>query len=333
MSSRGHLGPGTRRAVAASLCVLVAVAAVVPYLVWWAALPDPMASHWTASGVPNGSMGRGGTALLLAGIPVVLGVLGGALALWARGAFTRLAALAVAMGGLFVAIDWVTVLANVHAGHWQDAARLGLLASLGVAAAGLAVGVALASAVWRLLKVPTTSPRRVRPVGSRPPTVGLQPHEHAVWISQAHGSWGWIPPAGGALLGTVLVTVTGSVAACLLAVVAGVLLSSVASVHVVVDGTSMRIRFGWLPVPVISVPVGKMAKVEAIDVRPADWGGWGYRGSRKMLGRAAVVVRAGPGIRLDLTDGSTLAVTVDDAERGAALLNDLLARTGPPPSG
>jgi hypothetical protein len=65
-----------------------------------------------------------------------------------------------------------------------------------------------------------------------------------------------------------------------------------------------------------------------IDLKPREWGGWGYRGSRRAFGRAAVVLRAGPAIRLDLTDRRTFAVTVDDAATGAGLVNDLRARIG-----
>ncbi len=64
---------------------------------------------------------------------------------------------------------------------------------------------------------------------------------------------------------------------------------------------------------------GAMASV--IDVRPMQWGGWGYRGSLKLMRKAAVVHRAGPGIRLDLTDGRVFVVTLDNPEVPVALLN------------
>jgi hypothetical protein len=41
-----------------------------------------------------------------------------------------------------------------------------------------------------------------------------------------------------------------------------------------------------------------------------------------------VVLRSGDAIKLQLTDGSEFAVTVDDAATGAALLADLLAQQG-----
>jgi hypothetical protein len=56
-----------------------------------------------------------------------------------------------------------------------------------------------------------------------------------------------------------------------------------------------------------------------------EHGGWGYRGSLKLFGRAAVVLRGGEGLQLDLADDKVLTITVDNAEEGAGLLNDLVA--------
>ena len=50
------------------------------------------------------------------------------------------------------------------------------------------------------------------------------------------------------------------------------------------------------------------------------WGGWGYRGSRVLFRRAAVVIRKGPGLRIVTRDGRSLAITVDDPEGAVAVL-------------
>jgi hypothetical protein len=50
-----------------------------------------------------------------------------------------------------------------------------------------------------------------------------------------------------------------------------------------------------------------------------------FAGSLLVLGRASVVLRRGPALRLTLRDARTFLVTVDDAATGAALLNDLIA--------
>jgi hypothetical protein len=75
----------------------------------------------------------------------------------------------------------------------------------------------------------------------------------------------------------------------------------------------------------VNIPLERMVAVEAIDVEPTAWGGWGYRGSLRLFGRAAWVLRRGEGIRVDLEDGKTFAVTVDHADEGAAVLNRWLA--------
>jgi hypothetical protein len=53
---------------------------------------------------------------------------------------------------------------------------------------------------------------------------------------------------------------------------------------------------------------------EVVDVRPVRWGGWGYRGSRLLFGRAALVIRGGPGLRVVTKKGKAFTVTVDDPE-------------------
>ncbi len=58
-----------------------------------------------------------------------------------------------------------------------------------------------------------------------------------------------------------------------------------------------------------------------IDAKPRDWGGWGYRGSLFLMKQAAVVLRKGPAIRVDLKNGKVFVVTVDDPTQGVAVLN------------
>jgi hypothetical protein len=60
-----------------------------------------------------------------------------------------------------------------------------------------------------------------------------------------------------------------------------------------------------------------------------QWGGWGYRGSLKLMKQAAVVLRAGPGLRLDMTGGRVFVVTIDDPGTAAALLNTEAGRRHP----
>ena len=92
-------------------------------------------------------------------------------------------------------------------------------------------------------------------------------------------------------------------------------------IRVTADRSGLHVGYGFLGWPRTSVPLRRIAAARAIDVRPTDWGGWGYRGSLTLMKRAAVVLRAGPGIRLDLHDGKVFVVTIDDPDTPARLLN------------
>lgn len=78
------------------------------------------------------------------------------------------------------------------------------------------------------------------------------------------------------------------------------------------------------------IPLDHVAGAEFIPhVTPRQWGGWGYRW-RPEKG-TAVVVRRGEGVVLQLWDGHTFTVTVDDAEAAVRIIRDRLRprATGP----
>jgi hypothetical protein len=157
--------------------------------------------------------------------------------------------------------------------------------------------------------------------------------KRTAWTGRAHLAW-WLPLvliAIGAIIAVSARSVVGALPSVLL------LLVYLASgwIRVSVDARGLRIRYGVLPWPVTSVPLSDIRRAERIDLRALEWGGWGYRGSRKAFRRAAVVLRSGDAIKLQLTDGSEFAVTVDDAATGAALLAGLLGQdqvSGSPPA-
>lgn len=100
-------------------------------------------------------------------------------------------------------------------------------------------------------------------------------------------------------------------------------IASVWSSHLAVelDAEEMRVRFGpgW---PVRRIPWSRVISVEYLWVHPLQWGGWGYR--VLPLRRAqAVVLRAGDGLRLELSSGRTFVVTVDQAKRALEVIRKL----------
>ncbi|HEY3139941.1 MAG TPA: hypothetical protein VGJ86_02365 [Acidimicrobiales bacterium] len=103
-------------------------------------------------------------------------------------------------------------------------------------------------------------------------------------------------------------------------------LAALGSVRVSVGAHGVRVRPELVRWPAVRIPLAHIARAEAIDLHPMRWGGWGYRGSLRLVRRAAWVVRGGPGLRIELTDGAVFAVTVDNA---VAVLNGLLAAEAP----
>lgn len=70
-------------------------------------------------------------------------------------------------------------------------------------------------------------------------------------------------------------------------------------------------------------PTERIERASAVHIDPARWFilgvGWGYRGSLTLFGRAAVILRTGPGLRLDLTDGKSFYITIDDPDTAAGV--------------
>lgn len=119
---------------------------------------------------------------------------------------------------------------------------------------------------------------------------------------QLHG-WLWLIPLltmGGALLAAVLFTRL--------------------SVEVTEDEVRVVYGWGW---PVQRIGWDRVASVQVINVRPAEWGGWGYRWVPWRKGTAAVM-RAGSGFRFDFANGKVFVVTVDDADAGLEIIRGVL---------
>ena len=112
-------------------------------------------------------------------------------------------------------------------------------------------------------------------------------------------------------------------------VVSALAIMAFGSIRVATNQRGLTVFYTPLAWPRTQVPLERIVAAEAIDVSPMKHGGWGYRGSLKLFGMAAVVLRKGEGIRLELDNGKLFVVTVDDADTGAGVLNDLLGVSAP----
>lgn len=212
--------------------------------------------------------------------------------------------------------------ANLDRSDWREAGPVGAVVLL-VLAAATAAGL-LGHLVGRR---GATGPAPRPPADG--PTLDLPEGEQVVWLSRTVNPWlnllaavtglaaaTAVLAAAGGLIGTPWTLVTA------LAITSVVVLGC-SSVQARVTERGLDVAFGPVGLPVRHWPLDEVESARAEDRTPAQAGGWGCRldarGTTVMLRRGAcLVVRS--------RTGTEFAVSVDDAERGAALLNALTAR-------
>jgi hypothetical protein len=318
------------------LPVTIALVATFPWLVAWSDLPDPVATHWDLSGDPDG---HAAPALALA--LVVVPALAAALVLAAVAVHTRRArasgpvpagpalagVLAAGLGALFAVLSLGVVVANAGATSWQDA-DLPLVWALASVLAMLTAGWATAVALGPIRLAAPAAPDASGPPGEQGAGLALRPGERAGWVGAGHARRPLMTAAALGLAAVVAAVITALWVAAGCALV-GLAFLLVGEVHVTagVQGVRVSSPVGW---PRVTLPLDQIEAARAIYLRPRDWGGWGYRGSLRLAGRAAWVVRRGEALELRLTDSRAFAVTVDGATDAAAVVNALLARSRQP---
>ncbi|MEU5533658.1 DUF1648 domain-containing protein [Streptomyces sp. NPDC020362] len=305
------------------------VAAVIAALPWAASgrLPDRLATHWSGTGgrTPDGSMPLWAASafptliwLVLALVTTVLRRRAGARS---RAATRPVTAVTLLSGGVLIAGAQAAVIrANLDRTDWHEA-RLPAVWTGALLAAGAAVGVG----AWLL----TTRGPAPSPNPAQTPPLEIPDGQHLAWFSRTANPW----LHGTALLTGLAAAASGAALAAGLAatgpffpVFAG---AGLASLSLAVFA-SVRVRVSERGLEVVLGPLGwprrrwAAADIESARVEhrtPAQVGGWGYRLSG--LG-TTVMLRAGECLVVRLRGRRTeFAVSVDDAERGAALLNAL----------
>lgn len=76
---------------------------------------------------------------------------------------------------------------------------------------------------------------------------------------------------------------------------------------------SRLIVLGAIPgIPLYAIRGERVDSIERVDIRPFEWGGWGYRFGRSGAG---VILRAGPGVTIRSRSGSAFTVNARHPER------------------
>ncbi|MFI5794294.1 DUF1648 domain-containing protein [Streptomyces sp. NPDC051677] len=301
----------------------------------WAArgrLPDRLATHWSVgSARPDSSMPFWAAALfpgliwsVLASVVVLAMRRAGAEAGPEAGAGGGVSGWAVAglgSGGVtLLGAQASIVRANLDRTDWRQAGSVtgGVVATLVVAAA---VGAAGLLAERRAFGAP-------RPAAGGP-TLEIPPGQRVVWLARASNSWLHALAALTGLLaiGVVVAALAGltgrpSLSAAAASALGSVLILGCASVRARVSEQGLDVSFGPLGWPTRHWAAEDVESAHVERRTPWQVGGWGYR----LSGRGTtVMLRGGECLVIHPSKGREFAVSVDDAERGAALLNSLRA--------
>lgn len=306
-------GDRIRRLLAGSLLLIPLAAVVVSWSLWKDGLPERVAFHWDVRGRVDGSMSAQPLALLSAAGAAVTFLVGAVMLVLPRvdPRSRRSSMYWLGAAGAFIAAMWLIPAGLTHAaGSVADATLEGWIAAFllpflfGVAPSLLTP------------KGSRSEPRSPRPIAMRPSEVGAwsqtvsTPLLYLVALVLAViAALALLPALADPGLTGVLGLVVSALA--LLAVL------SFASLRVTVDWRGLRVVSLLTRVPLKRIPLERIREVRVSDLRPGEWGGWGYRG---MPGRSAIILGAGPGLVVATTDEQRFAMTLRDPEAAGALL-------------
>ncbi|MEZ4323833.1 MAG: DUF1648 domain-containing protein [Polyangiales bacterium] len=312
-----------RRVVLVVSAVILAVLPLGLGLYWAPDLPEPMASRWDLAGAPLGRTSQ----LTFLAIMSALALPGALLVAWAGLARSARRWVRVALAGFGAfnamplgALSIVATSMQRGVASWRDGHGPSwvVLVAIMIGSAVLAALLAALANGW---------PEDARHTQSRAPiaaSVGLGADEHAVWSRRISNRWLYLFAAPLFVMAAGLGRTEPLAAAATAAL--GLLCVETATCLVTVDRRGLSMRWGTSGLWRHVIPLGDILRAGSIHVQPIVWGGWGYRGSLFIMKRAAMVMRGGPGVHLELTGGREFALTVNDPETAAGLINDLVAR-------
>lgn len=307
----------TRRVLAAITLWVPVLAVVLSWWVWRDNLPTELASHWSGLGAADDTAATGtllSVGLAATGASAVVGVV---MVVW-PGISTRARRNGVFLMGLFGGLGATSWLLSagltMQVGDPYDV-TLGPWLILLLASAGYGVIPMLIS--------PKPQPEATD-VSSR---MTLEPGETGAWAQTITGTifvWATLVLS---TLGAVIyapVVVEGRVSDGLFGMsamaVAILFVASFIRLRVTADWRGLRVVSAVFRIPLKRIRLENIDLLEAAQLKPAEWGGWGYR---IMSGRSALILRKGSGLIVTTTNQKQFAITLADAETPAALLATL----------
>nr|WP_208611330.1 DUF1648 domain-containing protein [Streptomyces bungoensis] len=202
-------------------------------------------------------------------------------------------------------------------------------------AATLATAAVAAAVVAWIVNTRSRTSAPAAPTSSSGSTLEVPRGQRLVWLSRTSNPWlQLLAAATGLVAVAALIALISGLAAsgplwALFApfAFASIVLAGCATVQARASERGLEVAFGPLGWPARRWPAADIDSARTEDRSPAQVGGWGYRFSG--LG-TTVMLRSGECLVIRTRDkGKEFAISIDDAERGAALLNALnRAETG-----
>jgi len=307
----------TRRLLAAVSLWVPALVVIVSWWAWRNRLPTELASHWSSLGRADDTMATGTVlfvAFALTGVTAVAGVV---MALW-PGLSVR-----DRRGGFFI----MGLLGGIGAASWVLSAGLTIQAGDPYEVVlGPWLIVLLASTCYGLIPS-LISPKPQIEATDIQGRITFAPRETGAWSQTITGNifvWATIVlvALGGVIYAPMVVDgrIRGEFFGLATMTAAVLLVASFIRLRVTADWRGLRVASAMLRIPLKRIRMKNIDLLEAGDLRPAEWGGWGYR---IMPGRSALILRKGPGLIVTTTNQKQFAITLDDPETPAALLATL----------
>ncbi|MFJ9821446.1 DUF1648 domain-containing protein [Streptomyces sp. NPDC101151] len=310
----------------------VGTAGLIAALPWAARgrLPDRLATHWgSGRDTPDGSMPLWAAslfpALIWLALAAIVFVAQGRAGDPARRTTRAWTAAALLSGGILLGGAQASVVrANLDHSDWHQARQPTAWIIVTLTAAAAAAGV-----VGWLVSSRAAASSPPAPQDFSGPVLQIPRGQRLVWLSRITNPWLHLLAAVAGLVAVAaLVAVVGGLAAAgpLWAVFipfafTSLALAGCATVQARASERGLEVAFGPLGWPARRWPAEDIESARAEDRTPAQVGGWGYRLSG--LG-TTVMLRSGECLVIrTLKNGTEFAVSIDDAERGAALLNAL----------
>ncbi|WP_158252518.1 hypothetical protein [Cryobacterium sp. Y57] len=290
---------------------------IISWWTWRDHLPAELASHWSSLGPADDAMAAGALLalnLVLTGVPAVAGV---AIGLWPgisararRGVFFFLGV----FGGMGATTWLLSVGLTIQMGDPYEVV-LGPWVIVSFVAAGYGFIPFAISPKPRLEA--TDVERRFK----------FAPSESGAWSQTITGTLFAWATIGLIILGAVLYgpaiidgRIIGGLLGMITIAVAILVVALFIRLRVTADWRGLRVVSAIFRIPLKRIRLDAIDVIEAAELRPTEWGGWGYR---IMPGRSAVILRKGPGLIVTTTNEKQFAISLDDPETPAALLATL----------